>query len=80
MINPINIQLNKKNIKEKSTKMIEYKTRVNKINKQNNSLKITIPQGIVKLLDLKDGDDLTWIVDIEDNIKICIEKSSKDNN
>ena len=60
--------------------MIEYKTRVNKINKQNNSLKITIPQGIVKLLDLKDGDDLTWIVDIEDNTKICIEKSSKDNN
>lgn len=60
--------------------MIEYKTRVNKINKQNNSLKITIPQGIVKLLDLKEGDDLTWIVDIEDNIKICIEKSSKDNN
>ena len=56
--------------------MIEYKTRVNKINKQNNSLKITIPQGIVKLLDLKDGDDLTWIVDIGDNIKICIDNNS----
>ena len=56
--------------------MIEYKTRVNKINKQNNSLKITIPQGIVKLLDLKDGDDLTWIVDIEDNIKIYIDNNS----
>ena len=56
--------------------MIEYKTRVNKINKQNNSLKITIPQGIVKLLDLKDGDDLIWIVDNGDNIKICIDNNS----
>ena len=42
------------------------------------SLRATIPEGIVAFLNLKEGDNLEWIMEInEDNERIAIVKKQK---
>lgn len=52
--------------------MIKYTSKVSKANTKGSSLKVTIPQGIVKLLELEAGNNLTWEVQLEDSSAIVL--------
>ena len=55
--------------------MIEYNSKISKANTKGSSLKVTIPQGVVKLLNLDVGDNIIWEVSLEDSsAKVCIKK------
>lgn len=45
--------------------MGEFKTKVTIARPNSSSLRTTIPEGVVKLIDLEAGDELMWRVDIK---------------
>lgn len=54
---------------------IEYESKVNKANSYRTSLKVIIPQGISKFLQLEAGDTIIWDVTLEENSpKIIVKK------
>ncbi len=62
-------------IKSKDRKS-KFESKIRLINKNYNSLGVTIPKEIVKMIDLKKGDLLTYNLDIKNN-KVNIEMSFK---
>ncbi|MBR1748229.1 MAG: hypothetical protein IJ743_00370 [Bacilli bacterium] len=52
--------------------ILEYNTKLSKGGP--NSIRSVVPQEILKLLDLKLGDSLHWIVNIDDTITVTVEK------
>ena len=52
-------------------------TKVTKATSKSNSLRTTIPIGIVKHLGLKEGDELEWTINAKGNDLIIIVKSLK---
>ncbi len=53
--------------------ILEYTTKLSKGGP--NSIRSVIPQEILKLLELKQGDSLHWKVIIEDKITVEVEKA-----
>ena len=53
----------------------EYNTKISSARPTSKSARTTIPQEIMKFLELKKGDKIIWTVDIEsENIKVEISK------
>ena len=50
----------------------KYTTKINRANKNNTTLKVTIPSQIVDLLQLSPDDTLKWIA--SEDSRVCIEK------
>lgn len=64
------------NIKEVMV-MIKYSSKISKGSSEIDSVRVVIPQGLRKILELNPGDRIDWIVNIEDNgIKVTVEKKS----
>ena len=57
--------------------MIKYSSKISKGSSEIDSVRVVIPQGLRKILELNPGDRIDWIVNIEDNgIKVTVEKKS----
>jgi hypothetical protein len=57
--------------------MGEFKTRVTIARPNSSSLRTTIPEGIVKLIDLGPGDELLWKVNVKGgNVEIILSKTN----
>jgi antitoxin component of MazEF toxin-antitoxin module len=41
-------------------------TKLSKANDSSNSLRTTVPAGIVKQFGLKDGSKISWVLDVDD--------------
>ncbi len=55
--------------------MGEFKTKVTIARPNSSSLRTTIPEGVVKLIDLGSGDELMWKVNIKGgNVEIILSK------
>jgi bifunctional DNA-binding transcriptional regulator/antitoxin component of YhaV-PrlF toxin-antitoxin module len=53
----------------------DFKTKVTIARPNSPSLRTTIPEGVVKLIDLGPGDELVWKVDIKENqVKITVSR------
>ena len=52
-------------------------TTLTKANKSSNSLRTTVPSGIIKQFELDEGDSLNWKLDIKDNDFIVVVKPKK---
>jgi len=53
----------------------EFKTKVTIARPNSSSLRTTIPEGVVKLIDLGSGDELMWKVNIKGgNVEIILSK------
>lgn len=46
--------------------MFNYTSKINYANPKSNSLRVGLPKEIVKILDVKAGDKMDWIVDVTD--------------
>lgn len=54
----------------------EYNTKITLARSNSKSVRTTIPHEVVKFLDLSEGDNLKWIVDVNsENIKTCVLKN-----
>ena len=57
----------------------EYYTKITSARPNTKSVRTTIPHEVVKFLELKNGDNIKWVVDIDSkNIKTCIYKEKKE--
>lgn len=58
------------------TKNLIFKTKINSADNKSTSIRVTIPKQIREYLELHAGDELAWIITMENNeTKIYIEKS-----
>ena len=48
----------------------KYTTKINRANRNNNSLKVTIPSQIVDLLQLSTNDTLKWTVNPDGTVHV----------
>lgn len=55
--------------------ILEYTTKLSKGGP--NSIRSIVPQDVIKLLELELGDSLHWIVNIDEEITVSIEKAEK---
>jgi bifunctional DNA-binding transcriptional regulator/antitoxin component of YhaV-PrlF toxin-antitoxin module len=54
----------------------EFKTKITVARPNSSSLRTTIPEGVVKLIDLGAGDELLWKVNIKGgNVQIILSKA-----
>ena len=57
--------------------MIKYSSKISKGSSEIDSVRVVIPQGLRKILELNPGDRIDWIVNIEDSgIKVTVEKKA----
>lgn len=55
--------------------MFNYKSKINYANPKTNSLRVGLPKEIVKILEVKPGDEMDWQVDITDGeISVIVKK------
>lgn len=47
--------------------IVKYKSKVSKGTSNRDSARVIIPQGVRKLLDINPGDNIEWIVTIEES-------------
>ncbi len=57
--------------------MFKYVTKANPANVRSKSLRTTIPKEICALLDINNGDEVQWNVDVESNEKFTIVVTKK---
>ena len=57
--------------------MIKYSSKISKGSSEIDSVRVVIPQGLRKILELNPGDRIDWIVNIEDSgINVTVEKKA----
>lgn len=57
--------------------MAAFKTKLGKARPEGDFLRTSVPMGIVRQLQLKEGDELTWKLEIRDNDFIIVVKPVK---
>lgn len=57
--------------------MVKYTSKISKGSSERDSARLIIPQGIRKLLEVNPGDSIDWIVNIDNGMKITVQKSEK---
>lgn len=58
--------------------MFKYNTKTHKANSNSVTLKSSIPKEITELLDVKEGDFITWNVEVIDNNEFRIVVTKKE--
>ena len=58
--------------------MFKYNTKTHKANSNSVTLKSSIPKEITELLDVKEGDFITWNVEVIDNKEFRIVVTKKE--